>query len=95
MVGEALGAAAEAAAVVGGMGTSALGTAGSDDTTKLAPRYSIPQRMKWGLVAFAIQKLVLAPLFLLHRVYDLLTPSSGGRPTFTKSYPTRSSLRVR
>jgi len=76
-------------------GTSALATAGTEDATKLSPSYSIPHRLRCGAIAFAIQKLILAPLFIVHRLHDFLTPSSPTRPTLIKSYPARRSLQIR
>jgi len=78
-----------------GARSSALGTAGSDDTTVLAPKFSVSQRLKCGLLVFAIQKFLFAPLHFFERLYDLLTPSTGDRPTVTKAYPSRKSLPVR
>ncbi|KAK1758914.1 Alpha/Beta hydrolase protein [Echria macrotheca] len=79
-----------------GIATSALGTAGLEDSpTKLSPRYTVPQRLKFAAIAFVVQKLLLAPVFAIHRLHDFLVPSRAPRPTLIKTYPARRGLHVR
>ena len=78
----------------------AVETAGSDDETSIAPQLPWMLRLKYGAIAFAIQKLVVGPVSLLQQLQDLLpflSSSSARRdhPNIIKSYPARRSLSVR
>ncbi|KAK3353782.1 Alpha/Beta hydrolase protein [Lasiosphaeria hispida] len=85
-------------------GPGALGTPGGeggggapDDPTRLtAPQLTMAQRLKFGAMAFAIQRLLLGPLLLFHRLQDFFTPlSASNHPDIVKTYPARKSLPVR
>ncbi len=72
--------------------TGALETAGGECVTKTAPQYSYTNRVKYALAAFAIQKFLLAPSFMIQNLYDRFISSHAD---IIKTYPAKKSLPIR
>ncbi|KAK0719350.1 Alpha/Beta hydrolase protein [Lasiosphaeris hirsuta] len=96
---------AEAATTGPGELAGALGTPGGgggggggvpvDSARLTTPQWAIAQHLKFGAMAFAIQRLLLGPFLLFQRLQDFFTPSRSSHPDIIKTYPARKSLSVR
>ncbi len=76
--------------------TTAMGTAGGSDEARLiVPRLPLTQRLKYALLAWAWETLLLTPMFMISEGKKYFNPRAEKEPDLIKRYPARKSLPVR
>ncbi|KAK4118872.1 alpha/beta-hydrolase [Parathielavia appendiculata] len=75
--------------------TAAMDTAGSETARLVAPTWPLSKRIKYSLVAFLYNTLLLKPMLFSMSLKKYLGSPSEKEPDLVKRYPIRKSLTIR
>jgi hypothetical protein len=84
-----------AAAAAAAAASGAMDTAGTEGTTKLSPQYSVVQRVKFTIMAFTLQKVLIGSALFFQGMHDRYFSKSAFLPDIIKAYPAKKSLPIR